>query len=110
MLGTPDLNRFKFETDEIGGHFDIRSDGSLGTRNASDLWFRSSVKIGYLVGSLCFLFRRVTWFSVLFGPYCSEIVPKSIRTEARFSFAMGSATSDKSRKRAENPLQGFEWG
>ena len=34
------------------------------------------MKFSYLVGSLCFLFRRITWFSVLFGPYCSEIVPK----------------------------------
>jgi hypothetical protein len=32
-----------------------------------DLWFRSSVKIGYPVGSLCFLFRRVTFF-LLFRP------------------------------------------
>jgi hypothetical protein len=42
-----------------------------------DLWFRSSVKIGYRVGSLCFLFRRVTWFFLLFRPLllrnCSEI-------------------------------------
>jgi hypothetical protein len=40
-----------------------------------DLWFRSSVKIGHPVGSLCFLFRLSTLFSLL-GSYCSEIVPK----------------------------------
>ncbi len=48
-------------------------------RVLTDLWFRSSGLIVYLVGSLCFLFGLGTWFSLLFGPYCSEIVPKSFQ-------------------------------
>jgi hypothetical protein len=85
MLGsTPDLNlnRFRFDRIRVGAHFDIRSNDSPGTRNTSDLWFRSSVKIGYPVGSLCSLFRRVTWFSLLLASYRSEIVPKSWRPTA----------------------------
>ena len=38
-----------------------------------DLWFRSSVKIGYPVGSLCFCSGVLPGFSCCFGPYCSEI-------------------------------------
>ena len=35
----PDPNRFRLETLRLG-HFDIRSNGSPGTRNTSDPWFR----------------------------------------------------------------------
>src|SRR5207245_1165702 len=48
-----------------------------------DRWFRSSAVIGYPVGSLCFLLHGVTWFSLLLGAYCSEIVPKSSHKFAR---------------------------
>ncbi len=57
-----------------GGVFEQRDDFPEGT---IEHWFRSSAVIVYPVGSLCFLLRLSTWFSLLFGTYCSEIVPKT---------------------------------
>jgi hypothetical protein len=44
----------------------------------SELWFRSSEVIGHPVGSLCFLLGLGTWFSLVFGTYCSDIVPTPV--------------------------------
>ncbi len=83
--GRPRLRRSPKSTADSRHEHSDRQDGIVGSifrgdmrdcEMLTDLWFRSSAVIGYPVGSLCFLLWRSTWFFLLLGSYCSEIVPK----------------------------------
>jgi hypothetical protein len=76
---------------------------------SNDLWFRSSSLISYPVGSLCFLLRRGTSFSLLFGPYCSEIVPKAfLKLGLNLEVPFANPKSIPLGKCVEKPLKGLK--
>src|SRR6266849_3634509 len=76
---------------------------------SNELWFRSSSLISYPVGSLCFLLRPGTWYSSLFGPYCSEIVPKCfLKVGSNLEVPFSNPKSIPPVKRVEKPPKGFE--